>query len=131
MRPCEILRCDADDGEDGAVHANCSSKDRTVARELAIPHVITDDRRQIPARDAVFIGAEPAPEHRLGAAVGTANFDNRSFALSEETNVCFHDGALVDQLHGIFVADLARCEKIELSEWRRRGLRQRTKERLE
>ena len=23
--------------------------------------------------------------------VGTTNFDNRSFALSEETNICFHD----------------------------------------
>src|SRR5713226_4511380 len=42
-------------------------KDRTVARERAVPHVITDDRYQIPARDGVFIGAEPAPEHRLDA----------------------------------------------------------------
>jgi cardiolipin synthase A/B len=56
--------------------------------------------------------------------------DDRSFALSEETNVCLHDETLVEQLRGIFVADLARCEKIELSEWRRRGLWQRTKERL-
>jgi cardiolipin synthase len=64
------------------------------------------------------------------ATVGTANFDNRSFTLSEETNVCFHDEALVEQLRGIFVEDLLRCEKIELSEWRRRGLWQRTKERL-
>ena len=67
LRSGKILRCDADDGKDQAVHANCSSKDRTVARELAIPHVMTDDRHQIPARDAVFIGAEPAPEHRLDA----------------------------------------------------------------
>jgi cardiolipin synthase len=64
------------------------------------------------------------------ATVGTANFDNRSFALNEETNVCFHEQALVEQLRRIFVADLARCQKVELSEWRRRGLWQQTKERL-
>jgi len=64
------------------------------------------------------------------ATVGTANFDNRSFALSEETNVCFYDAALVEQLHRIFLADLKRCERIELSEWRNRGLLQQTKEHL-
>ncbi|HEV3333923.1 MAG TPA: phospholipase D-like domain-containing protein [Bryobacteraceae bacterium] len=64
------------------------------------------------------------------ATVGTANFDNRSFALSEETNVCFHDEALVEQLRRIFVSDLAHCQKIDISEWRRRGLWQQTKERL-
>ena len=51
------------------------------------------------------------------ATVGTANFDNRSFALSEETNVCFHEPALVEQLREIFAADLAVCEKVELSDW--------------
>jgi len=64
------------------------------------------------------------------ATVGTANFDNRSFALSEETNVCFHDKALVEQLRAIFAADLEACQKVELAEWRRRGQWQRTKERL-
>ena len=64
------------------------------------------------------------------ATVGTANFDNRSFALSEETNVCFHEKALVEQLRVIFAADLAECQKVELSEWRRRGQWQRTKERV-
>ena len=67
LRPCEILRYDPDDGEVGAIHTNSSSKDRTVAREVAVPHVIADDRHQIPARDGVFVGAEPASEHRLYA----------------------------------------------------------------
>jgi cardiolipin synthase len=64
------------------------------------------------------------------ATVGTANFDNRSFALSEETNVCFHDPALVHELRQIFIADLDRCQKVEISDWRRRSVCQRTKERL-
>jgi cardiolipin synthase len=62
------------------------------------------------------------------ATIGTANFDNRSFALSEETNVCFHDPDLVNRLQAIFLADLERCRKIEFSEWRGRGLRQWAKE---
>jgi cardiolipin synthase A/B len=64
------------------------------------------------------------------ATVGTANFDNRSFALSEETNVCFHDHVLVEQLQSNFLADLKRCEKVELADWRRRGLPQQIKEAL-
>ena len=62
------------------------------------------------------------------ATVGTANFDNRSLALSEETNICFHDPALIEELHAIFLADLTRCQKIELADWSRRGLWQRVKE---
>ena len=62
------------------------------------------------------------------ATVGTTNFDSRSFALSEETNVCFHDRGLVEELRRIFVADLDRCQKIDLAEWRKRGAWQRTQE---
>jgi cardiolipin synthase len=62
------------------------------------------------------------------ATVGTTNFDNRSFALNQETNVCFHDRRLVEKLRAVFIADLAACEKIELSDWRRRGVWQQAKE---
>ncbi|MBZ5602692.1 MAG: cardiolipin synthase B [Acidobacteriia bacterium] len=62
------------------------------------------------------------------ATIGTTNFDNRSFALSEETNVCFHEAALVEQLRQIFSADLARCERVELATWKKRGLYQQSKE---
>jgi len=43
------------------------------------------------------------------ATVGTANFDNRSFSLNEETNICFHDAELIAQLRAVFFADLARA----------------------
>jgi cardiolipin synthase A/B len=62
------------------------------------------------------------------ATVGTANFDNRSFALNEETNVCFYDPDLVDQMRDIFFADLAECETVTLEDWRRRGLVSRASE---
>lgn len=56
------------------------------------------------------------------ATVGTANFDNRSFALNEETNLCFHDDSVVGRLRAIFLADLARCERVDLDTWRNRGV---------
>jgi len=61
-------------------------------------------------------------------SVGTANFDNRSLALNDETSVCFHDRSLVTRLHEVFLADLERCQKVELSEWKRRGFWQRAGE---
>jgi cardiolipin synthase len=62
------------------------------------------------------------------AAVGSANFDNRSFALNDETSVCFHDRALVTGLHDVFLEDMKRCVRIELANWKRRGFWQRAGE---
>ena len=61
-------------------------------------------------------------------AVGTANFDNRSLSLNEETSVCFCDRTLVSQLHEIFLKDLERCRKVSLARWKRRGFWQRAGE---
>jgi cardiolipin synthase A/B len=60
--------------------------------------------------------------------VGTTNFDNRSFALNEETNVCFHDPKLVQRMESIFQADLALCHRVDIADWRKRGAWQMTKE---
>jgi cardiolipin synthase len=62
------------------------------------------------------------------ASVGTANFDNRSLALNDETSVCFHDRALVNGLRDVFLADLERCHKVQLARWKRRGFWQRAGE---
>jgi len=62
------------------------------------------------------------------ATIGTANFDNRSFAMNEETNLCFHDGTIAEELRAIFTSDLQRCERIDFAAWRRRGLWQRIQE---
>ena len=47
------------------------------------------------------------------ATIGTANFDNRSFAMNEETNLCFHDRTLAEELRAILAADLVRCERVD------------------
>jgi phosphatidylserine/phosphatidylglycerophosphate/cardiolipin synthase-like enzyme len=54
--------------------------------------------------------------------VGTTNFDNRSFALNEESNVCVYDPTLAGELEKIFKTDLAACNQVELETWKRRGL---------
>jgi cardiolipin synthase len=53
--------------------------------------------------------------------IGTANFDSRSFAHNEESNVCVYDREIAKQLNQIFEDDEARCIRITLAGWRRRG----------
>src|SRR5262245_55445200 len=45
--------------------------------------------------------------------VGTTNFDNRSFALNEESNVCIYDRQLSEELEQVFIEDLAMCTKVK------------------
>ena len=63
-------------------------------------------------------------------SVGTANFDNRSIALNEETTVCVHDRVLIGELEAAFLADLARSKRVAAVDWHRRSILQRTKEQL-
>ncbi|HXG56291.1 MAG TPA: phospholipase D-like domain-containing protein [Vicinamibacterales bacterium] len=67
---------------------------------------------------------------RLWVTTGTANFDNRSFAHNEESNVCFFDKPLADQLNGIFLADIAACDRMTRERWARRGVWARSQELL-
>jgi cardiolipin synthase len=53
--------------------------------------------------------------------IGTTNFDNRSFAHNEESNICVYDPVLARQLTNIFEADALRCTRIDLATWRHRG----------
>ena len=62
------------------------------------------------------------------ATIGTTNFDNRSFAFNEESNVSFCDRALVQRLVETFNADLDGCDRLTLDKWRRRGAVNRAKE---
>ncbi len=54
--------------------------------------------------------------------IGTTNFDNRSFALHEESNVCVYDTHLAGQLEQTFLEDLQYCVRIDFESWKRRGL---------
>jgi cardiolipin synthase len=58
----------------------------------------------------------------LWSTVGTTNFDNRSFALNDENNVCVYDRAFAAELSEDFLADLAVADRITLEAWRDRGI---------
>jgi cardiolipin synthase len=62
------------------------------------------------------------------ATVGTTNFDNRSFAHNEESNVCFTDPDLVHELEEVMMADLERAQRVDPDRWNRRGVVPRTQE---
>lgn len=62
------------------------------------------------------------------ATVGTTNFDNRSFAHNEESNVCTFDRGLGEQLQNIFHDDVGGCARVEPDKWARRGTWARAQE---
>jgi cardiolipin synthase len=61
----------------------------------------------------------------MWVTVGTTNFDNRSFALNEESNICIYDRAMAEEMERTFMDDLKACRKIELDAWRRRSFKTR------
>jgi cardiolipin synthase len=58
----------------------------------------------------------------IWSTIGTTNFNNRSFALNDESNVSVYNRAFAAKWEEIFRTDLASCNKIELKEWHKRGL---------
>ena len=65
---------------------------------------------------------------RAWAAVGTINFDNRSFQLHDEVTLCVQSERFAGELHEVFERDLENSERIEPGEWRKRPITQRARE---
>jgi cardiolipin synthase A/B len=62
------------------------------------------------------------------AAVGSANFDNRSFQLNDEATLCVTSDAFAKRLTEQFERDLEVSERIAPERWLRRGPLQRSGE---
>lgn len=62
------------------------------------------------------------------STVGSANFDNRSFQLNDETVVGVQDAAFADALTRLFESDLERSDEITPEGWRRRPAHERARE---
>jgi cardiolipin synthase A/B len=56
------------------------------------------------------------------SAVGSSNFDDRSFEINDEITLGIRDAAVATQLDAIFEKYAARSEEIVLERWRRRSL---------
>ena len=62
------------------------------------------------------------------SSVGTMNFDNRSLAFNDETNLVALDRRLAERLEAVFLEDLAYAKEITLEEFRRRPFGDKAKE---
>jgi cardiolipin synthase len=57
----------------------------------------------------------------IWCAVGSANFDDRSFEINDEITLCLKDEATAARLDAIFMKYAQRSDEIRLNEWSRRG----------
>jgi cardiolipin synthase len=55
-------------------------------------------------------------------AIGSSNFDDRSFEINDEITAGLIDSALAAQFEAIFEQDLADCRELKADAWSRRGL---------
>lgn len=56
------------------------------------------------------------------SAIGSSNFDDRSFDTNDEITLGIKDAALARQLGAVFEKYVQRCEEINLKQWQQRGL---------
>lgn len=59
------------------------------------------------------------------SAIGSSNFDDRSFEINDEITLGILDRELARGLEEIFAKDAAHCAELEYDSWRARGLRHR------
>jgi cardiolipin synthase len=64
----------------------------------------------------------------IWCAVGSSNFDDRSFETNDEITLGFLDKTLARRLEAIFEKDCAECIELQATAWRQRGLWHRTKD---
>lgn len=64
------------------------------------------------------------------SAIGSSNFDDRSFEINDEITVGFYSEDVASQLQTIFLQDSEHCWEVKLDQWKKRGLWRRIQERL-
>jgi cardiolipin synthase len=61
-------------------------------------------------------------------AIGSSNFDDRSFETNDEITLGMRDAALAKQLEEIFERDCKHCVELKLETWQARGVWHRVKD---
>lgn len=59
------------------------------------------------------------------SAIGSSNFDDRSFEINDEITLGFHDEALAGNLEAIFQRDAEHCVELTSESWSRRSFAHR------
>jgi cardiolipin synthase len=62
-------------------------------------------------------------------AIGSSNFDDRSFEINDEITLGLHDPDLAHQFEAIFERDAKQCVELRLESWTRRGTLHRLQDR--
>jgi cardiolipin synthase len=78
-----------------------------------------------------FIHSKTVAIDGIWSIIGSPNMDNRSRRINEENAFGVSNRQLAAALESIFFKDLARAKEITLSEWRRRGIWTRVREKLD
>jgi cardiolipin synthase len=66
----------------------------------------------------------------IWSIIGSANFDNRSLELNDESNIATADAGLGAAITAQFERDLAKSKRLRLDEWRNRALWEKARERF-
>jgi cardiolipin synthase len=64
----------------------------------------------------------------IWSAIGSANFDDRSFETNDEITLGVHSAKLAARLEEIFARDCKDAVELELERWRSRGLLHRARD---
>jgi cardiolipin synthase len=64
----------------------------------------------------------------IWSAVGSSNFDDRSFETNDEITLSIRDEALARRLDAIFEKYAPRATEIQLERWRKRALTHKLKD---
>lgn len=62
------------------------------------------------------------------SAIGSSNFDDRSFETNDEITLAIKDATLAQRLDGIFERYVPRAQEVELERWKKRGLGHKLKD---
>jgi cardiolipin synthase len=57
----------------------------------------------------------------IWSAIGSSNFDDRSFETNDELSLSILDPALAERLDAIFEKYVQRAHEVDLEKWKRRG----------
>jgi cardiolipin synthase len=64
----------------------------------------------------------------MWSAIGSSNFDDRSFETNDEITLGILDSATTQRLDAVFEKYVPHCKEIRLEEWRKRGVWHRLKD---
>jgi cardiolipin synthase len=126
--------------EPDAVHAFATAVKRGVDVRIMVPSTEASDMRivqhaahrnfqelldagvRIFEYDRTLLHQKVMTVDGVWCAVGSSNFDDRSFETNDEITVGFLDRSLAKQLEEIFEADLAHCMELDAARWKKRGV---------